>query len=254
MRSIVLLALISGLGVTAPAEELCNPRELQGTYGFLLTGETNIAGPKPAVALGLLVFDGNDGVSGTSSVKYAGLLLGNPVRGTYTAGDHCEVAWALQDDSGAYQHFSGVATPDEGRISFRQTDPGGAPQGVLVRVPAQGCTMQDLQPKYAFSLSGTMIPMTQEGPTSPVSAKGVMAEYSNHIFALTLDGDRVPDSEVDLSIESDCTMDLKVVLPVEGDATAKPMEFHGILVNGGKEILAIQSDPGAVVSARFTAK
>ena len=253
MRPILLLALISGMGVIAPAAELCNPRELQGSYGFLLTGETNIAGPKPAVALGLLAFDGSGGVSGTSSIKYAGLLLGNPVTGTYTAGNHCEVAWALQDDSGAYQHFSGVATPDEGRISFRQTDLGGAPQGVLVRVPAQGCTMQDLQRKYAFSLSGTMIPMTQEGPASSVSAKGVMAQDSNHHFALRLDGDSGSAADVDLSLESDCTMDLKVVLPVEGDATAKPMEFHGILVDGGKEILAIQSDPGAVVSARFTA-
>jgi hypothetical protein len=38
--------------------------------------------------------------------------------------------------------------------------------------------------------------------------------------------------------------------PAEGDG----MKLRGILVNGGKEILGIETDPGAAVNARFLAR
>ena len=48
-------------------------------------------------------------------------------------------------------------------------------------------------------------------------------------------------------VDSDCSV--RFVLAV-GDS---PMTMRGFLVNGGKEILAFQTDPGAMVAARFTA-
>ena len=57
-----------------------------GAYGFQLSGQTTISGEaQPAAGVGRLVLDGQEGVTGASSVKYAGLLLGNPVTGTYEA-------------------------------------------------------------------------------------------------------------------------------------------------------------------------
>ena len=47
-------------------------------------------------------------------------------------------------------------------------------------------------------------------------------------------------------VDSDCSV--RFVLAV-GDS---PMNLRGFLVNGGKEILAFQTDPGAMVAARFT--
>ena len=86
------MGLIFGLAFSANAADVCNPRDFQGPYGFQLTGETTVSGdPQPAASLGRLVFDGDGGVSGTSSVKFAGLLLGNPVTGTYEARTDCGV-------------------------------------------------------------------------------------------------------------------------------------------------------------------
>lgn len=253
MRLCLMLSLLAVLSLCARAADVCNPRDLEGGFGFQLNGRTNISGEsKPAVTLGSLAFDGDGGVSGTASVKYSGLLLGNPVTGTYAASTDCNVTWSLQDDSGAYQHFSGIATPDGRRVRFRQTDPGGAQDGLLVRTAAPDCKSSDLRTKYAFTLSGTMVPMTQVAPSNSVHAKGVMEQDSTHHFRLTLDDQSATD--VDLSIESDCTMDMGLVLPIEGDETAKPLKLRGILVDAGREILAIQTDPGAVVSARFTAQ
>ena len=65
-------------------------------------------------------------MSGTASATFSGLLLGNPVTGTYEAKSHCSVAWKLQDDSGAFQNFSGTLSTDGARVHFQQTDAGGA--------------------------------------------------------------------------------------------------------------------------------
>jgi len=255
MRLGLLLALLSGVGPAVRGAAVCNPDELQGAYGFLLTGDATISGsPKPAASLGLLVFDGSGHVSGTSSVKYAGVLLGNSVTGTYTAGTDCAVSWSLQDDSGGYQHFSGTATPHERRVDFRQTDPGGAKAGVLVRTAGQACEVSDLRAKYDFTMSGTMTPVTQGGPSGAVSIKGVMAEDSHHNFQLALEGKQAFSTQPDISVDSDCTVHLSFALPAEGDQAAGTVNLRGMLVGGGKQILAIQTDPGAVVSAKFTAR
>lgn len=255
MRMNLLLSSILVLSFSAHAADSCNPRDLQGAYGFQLTGETTISGlSKPAVSLGRLVFDDDGNVSGTSSVNFAGYLLGNPVTGTYEAHGDCTVTWSLQDDSGAYQHFSGVATSDASRVQFRQTDPGSAPNGLLVRTAAEECKAADLRKDYAFTLSGSIVPMIDGGASGTVAAKGVMAGDASYHFHLTVDGDSPYTTDVAVTVESDCMVELDTALPVEGGATPAPIKLRGILVDAGKQILAIQTDPGAIVSARFTAR
>ncbi len=129
-----LLPLILALGLPAFGEDSCTLAALQGPYGVQLSGDTTITGnPKPVTSLGRLVFDGDGAVSGYSSAMFGGFLLGNPVTGTYDTHSDCTVSWALQDDSGGFQHFGGTFTPDGTRAEFRQTDPGGAPHGIMER-------------------------------------------------------------------------------------------------------------------------
>jgi hypothetical protein len=52
-----------------------------------------------------------------------------------------------------------------------------------------------------------------------------------------------------ISIDGDCVAQIALALP-SGDSVA----LRGILVNGGKRILAMETDPGAAVTATFTAK
>src|SRR5579872_7234241 len=119
MRQVVLLA---GFSVLACAADVCNPRDFHGAYGFQLSGDAKITpDAKPAASMGRLVFDGSGGVSGYSSAHFAGYLQGNPIAGSYEARTDCSIAWSLQDDSGAYQHFGGKMTPDFKRVQFQQT-------------------------------------------------------------------------------------------------------------------------------------
>jgi hypothetical protein len=122
----------------AHAADVCNPADLVGPYAFQLMGLTDISGPpRPTVSLGRVVFDGQGGLSGTASAMFRGLLLGNPVTGSYEAQSDCSVIWKLQDDSGGFQNFSGTFSADGDGIQFKQTDPGGAQHGIMKRTSSR---------------------------------------------------------------------------------------------------------------------
>jgi len=253
MRLALLLILISALGLPLWAE-VCNPKDLQGPYGFQLSGETAISGElKPVASLGRLVLAGDGGISGYSTVMFAGFLLGNPVTGTFEAHWDCTITWSLQDDSGAFQHFSGVATSDGKKVHFSQTDPGGAQHGIMARTSPE-CKASVLGNEYAFTLSGTIIPMVPGGTSSTVAAKGLIKAGENASFKLVVGDNLAAMTDVTITVDADCIVDIELTLPAVGGATAIPMKLRGILIEEGKEILAIETDPGAMVSATFTAR
>jgi hypothetical protein len=228
-NSLFLLLLLPC--AAAHAADVCNPTNLAGPYAFQLSGPTTISGaPKPTASLGRIVFDETGSVNGTASAMFSGLLLGNPVKGTYAAKSDCSITWKLQDDSGAFQNFSGTLSTDGTRVLFRQTDPGGAQQGIMQKLPVT-CSAADLQKKYKFTVSGSTTPMLPGEVAQTVAAEGTLDTTENGSF----------------QVESDCSVHFVLTIPPE----PSPMTMRGFLVNGGKEILAFQTDPGAMVAARF---
>lgn len=223
---------------------LCDPAKFQGAFGFLLTGHTTIsADSKPVASSGRLIFDGHGAISGQASVNFAGYLLGNPVTGTYSAQPDCSLTYELQDDSGAHQHFAAQFTADWSRAQFRQTDPGGAQSGTLAPIAAR-CTAAALAPAYSFTLSGSTTPMNPGETARAIRAAGRLTHAENGALLLAVESG--PPVAVDVHIDSDCVVELSVPLP------AGPVALRGVLVNNGRDILAIATDAGAAVTARFT--
>jgi len=231
MRSNSLFLLILLSAARAKGGDVCNPTSLAGHYAFQLSGATAISGtPKTTASLGRLTFDGSGSVSGTASATFSGVLLGNPVTGTYEAKADCSVTWKLQDDSGAFQNFSGRLSVDGTRVDFRQTDPGGVQRGIMQKTP-ETCSAADLQTKYKFTISGRTTPVQPGEVQHTVAAQGTLDVARNGSF----------------QVDSDCSVHF-VLTPSAGVST---MTMRGFLVNGGKEILAFQTDPGAMVAARL---
>jgi len=253
MRLALLLTLIFALGLPACAE-VCNPEDLQGPYGFQLSGETNISGElKPVADIGRIVLAQDGTISGYSTVMFAGYLLGNPVTGTYETKWDCTITWSLQDDSGGFQHFGGVATRGGNRVHFSQTDPGGAQHGAMARMAAE-CKASDLRNAYAFTLSGSTIPMVPGGSASTVAAKGLIQTGEDAGFKLALSDNLAATTDVTIAVDAECIVDIELTLPAAGAGTAKPTMLRGVLIDEGKEILAIETDPGTMASATFTAR
>ena len=224
MWLIFLLAVSASI---TQAANVCGESEVLGPYGAQTSGVTKIAADtaKPAVSLARLVFNADKTLSGYSSVNFDGLLLGNPVTGTYEIKSDCTMSWSLQDDSGAYQHFSGTIAPGGNRVEFQQTDQDTGQHGIMERT-SDACTAADFRPRYTFTFSGASI-------------KRVLIAAADGTFT-TADGSGT------FTVDSDCIVHIEFV-----DEGSK---LRGILVNKGEEILAIQIDPGKTVSARFTAQ
>jgi hypothetical protein len=213
----------------AQAADICSPAKLTGPYAFQLSGSTTISGtPQPTVSVGRIVFDGSGKLSGTSSAMFSGLLLGNPVTGSYEAKEDCMLTWQLQDDSGAYQHFSGKLSQDLERASLRQTDPGGV-RGILAKT-SDSCASADLRKSYDYAISGSTKAMQPGARSGSVSARG-----------------KVESGE--FQVDSDCSVHFLLHAPDGGQTWT----VRGFLVNGGREILGFQTDPGAMVAVRLTA-
>jgi hypothetical protein len=55
-------------------------------------------------------------------------------------------------------------------------------------------------------------------------------------------------------VESDCSVRFGLTVPAQDGQVVESslMTMRGFLVGGGQEILAFQTDPGAMVAARFT--
>jgi hypothetical protein len=237
MRATWLFLLVLLPDLAAQAADRCNPADLVGPYAFQLTGSTDISGtPQPTASLGRIVFDGSGSLSGTASATFRGLLLGNPVTGSYEAKADCSVTWKLQDDSGGFQNFSGTLSTDGTRVQFKQTDPGGAQRGIMQKT-SDTCSATDLLKTYRFTVSGSTTPMQPGEIPHTVSATGTLDIAENGSF----------------QVESDCSVRFGLPLPAQdGDSVEpSPMTMRGFLVNGGKEILAFQTDPGAMVAARL---
>jgi hypothetical protein len=238
---IALISLFVNAAMTVSAQ-VCNPRDFQGVYGFQLSGTTTIAGDAKSVAgMGRLEFDGQGGISGTASVNFAGFLLGNPVTGSYQVASDCRITWSLQDDSGALQHFAGILSPDLQRGTFSQTDPGGAQRGTLAKAPAE-CSQARIQGTYDFTVSGNSVPMNPGEMARKISMQGVMAVDAAGNVARLSQGASTPAGTA--TVGSDCIVNLTLTT-----SSGSSLDFRGILT--GREILAIESDPGTSVNARF---
>jgi len=122
-------------------------------------------------------------------------------------------------------------------VQFKQADPGGAQRGIMQKT-SDTCSAADLLKKYYFTVSGSTTPMQPGEVPHKVSAKGPLDIAENGSF----------------QVQSDCPVQFGLTLPSQDGPVAEPspMTMRGFLVNGGKEILAFQTDPGAMVAARFS--
>jgi hypothetical protein len=232
----------------ASAADICAPADIHGPYGFQLAGTTTISGSEtPIASVGRLVFDGASTItSGVSSVNFNGLFLGNPITGNYETKADCTMTLNLQDTSGAFQHFTGKAAPGGDRVEIQQSDPGTGERGLMVR-SADGCDATGFHGQYNFTMSGRQTPLASEGSKGSGSARALVQADGNGNLVLLRGNTKTSGT---YTVDSECVVQLDFGLG-DGDSSTS-VKLRGILVNGGKEMLAIETDPEQVASARFS--
>lgn len=251
MKCFVLFALLCAVRLACAA--VCNPNELQGAYGLSLTGNTSIGGAnRPVAVVGRLVLDGSGVVNGVSSVAFTGLVLGNPVTGSYEAHSDCSVTWTLQDDSGNWQHFTGTMSSGGARVTFRQTDEGGAEDGLLLRTPDM-CAESSLQGRFKLTLSGSTVDVDSGQDAGRISIGGVLQADGAGGLSFASGSDTPMLAVGTYDFQDGCFVELTLRLAAANGDT-REMRFRGILGDNGGTVLGIQVDPGRIVSLRLVSQ
>jgi hypothetical protein len=157
--------------------------------------------------------------------------------------------WSLQDTSGGFQHFAGTMSADGGHVFFRQTDPGGADNGILRRT-INKCSECSLAGKFRLTLAGASIDVGTALESGRVSFSGLLIADGAGRLWFAASADEPPLFAGTYDVKEDCFVEFSLELAAGGKEKAA-MHFRGILVENGREVLGIQTDPGTNVVFRM---
>jgi hypothetical protein len=267
-RILFVLSVSAVAGFADDSVRTCSAASLRGTYGFTAQGFTVAGSPVPSplqgpfASLGTAVYDGRGGVVLTASATFNGLTQSlPPVRGSYQVNADCTFVSRL--DNGA-TFFASIV--DGGQDLFiLQTTPGVIASGVATLRDgrrsgsddaesggAGACRTAIARGVYGFISQGTGAPPTVPPPAAgPLAGVGTVRFAPNGSFTLT--AVRSANGFIDpqtlrltgsYSFTNDCNF--QMIFDVVG------FHFNGTVVNGGKEVSFLETDPGTtfVVKAK----
>ena len=244
-----MIVLTSFALSSAASAATCSNASLSGTYG-LLHGGTAVTG-LPTRSLAQFTFDSSTATfTSLTTASHDGVITTESVPGTYAVAANCtgKGTWDLGTMNA---NFSFVVTSTG---FFLATEfPGATQEGFGVKQDSPTCTNAGVAGSFGFQATGVFVagaPVT--GPVAFIgelkltvdpSGEGVISGYvagSEDGTIFTFAGEPVTGS---YSIDRDC----------RGTATITPkgrseMHFKLLVVNGGNEMLAIETDANTVVS------
>lgn len=249
IASAIVLASFA-LGSTAWAS--CSNSTVTGVYGFV-GGGTNSNG-LPTANLFEFTFDSSTGTfTGTGTNSTDGVIETGSVTGTYAVTSHCTATGTITFSSGKTKSFSFVVT-STGGLKEVDTDTGATNGGFALAQGSPTCTNAGVAGSYGFDAAGVFVTGAPfAGPVGLIgelafsvngSGDGVIAGAvagSENGTILTFTGEPVTGS---YSVSTNCTGTVSIT--PKGQSA---LNYSFAVVNGGKELLAIETDTDTVVTA-----
>ncbi len=237
-RMIVLASfVVSSAAWAAP----CSRASLSGPYGFLHDGTDSNGAPFTA-AVSQITFDSTTGTfTVETTASHDGVIATEHVLGTYTVAPNCTGTGIPEGLS----PFSIVVTT----TGFLALHP--FSEGFAVKQSSATCTNAGVKGSFGFETTGLFL----AGAPAP--------EWVAFIGELKLSVDasgggvirgHIAGAEGSTALaEEPVTGSYTVGTDCRGRATIKPvglseMHFHFVVVDGGKELLAVETDADTIVS------
>jgi hypothetical protein len=237
-------ALSSAAGATT-----CSNASVSGTYGFLHDG-TDSNGTPATAAVSQVTFDSTTGTfTGETTASHDGVIATEPLTGTYAVDSNCT-------DS----NCTGTGNPTGGSpFSFVVTSTGFLAvhlfsEGFAVKQGSPTCTNAGVKGSFGFETTGVFLagaPATAVAfigelkLTVNPSGEGVI---SGHVAA-SEDGTFLTFAEEPVTgsyrVGTDCRGTATIIITPKG---LSEMHFSLVVVDCGKEMLAIETDADTVVS------
>ena len=240
MFRIALTIVLASFALGSAAGATCSNASLSGTYGFL-HGGTDSNGAPTSAAVSQITFDPTTGTfTGETTASHDGVIVTLPLTGTYAVASNC----------------TGTGKPAEGTpFSFVVTSTGFLAlhlfaEGFAVKQGSSTCTNAGVEGSFGFETTGVSL------AGAPATAVAFIGELKftvnrsgegviNGHLAASEDGTFLRFSEVkgSYTVDANCT----------GTATISPkgkpeLNFSFAIVDGGNEMLVIETDADTVVS------
>ncbi|MGA9528312.1 MAG: hypothetical protein WBS24_09365 [Terriglobales bacterium] len=240
---IALTLVLSGFALSCAAwAATCSNASLSGAYGFMHDGTDSNGDPYTA-AVTQLTFDSTTGTfTGETTASHDGVIATEPVRGTYTVASNCT---GMGIPAGL-SPFSIVVT-STGFLALHPFS-----EGFAVKQGSATCTNAGVKGSFGFATTGLFL---------AGAAPGWVAFIGELKFTVNPSGDGVisgniagaEGSTILTFAEEPVTGSYSVERNCRGVATIKPeglsaMHFHFVVVDGAKELLAVETDTNTVVS------
>src|SRR5579863_5000486 len=220
----------------------CSNASLSGTYGFLHDG-TDSNGAPASAAVTQLTFDPTTGTfAGENTASHDGVIVTAPVTGTYSVASNCT---GTGNPAGA-SPFSFVVTPS-GFLALHLLS-----EGFAVKQALPACTNAGAVGSFGLETTGALIAGSSATAVAFIgelkltvnsSGEGVI---SGHLAA-SENGTFLPFADEPVSgsykVGTDCMGTAKIAPKGHSE-----MHFSFVVVDGGKEVLAVETDADTVVS------
>jgi hypothetical protein len=220
----------------------CSNASLSGAYGFLHDG-TDSNGTPVTAAVSQITFDSTTGTfTGETVASHDGVIATGPLSGTYAVASNC----------------TGTGNPAGGNpFSFVVTSTGFLAahlfaDGFAVKQGSPTCTNAGVKGRFGFETTGVFL------AGAPATAVVFIGELK---LAVNPSGEGVISGHIAASEdgtfltfgEEPVTGSYKVGTDCRGRATITPkglreMHFRLVVVDGGNEMLAVETDANTVVS------
>jgi hypothetical protein len=247
---IALIIVLAGFALSSAVWAApCSNASLSGTYGFAHSGTAGDG--TPIVGLSQVTFDPTTGTyTGEDMQSHNGVITTEPLTATYLVAPNCTVT-ATVAVGGLSQNIAFVVTSTGFFSLVERTSV--TTEGFAVKQGPATCANARLEGSFGFEATGVFV--AGAPTTGPVAFIGELkfavkdsgeGEISGHMASsqdgtiLTFADEPVTGS---YSVATDCT----------GAATIKPkggpeLHFSLVVVDCGKQILAIETDANTVVS------
>jgi hypothetical protein len=226
-----------GLDSAAWAAKTCSNASLSGTYGFLHDG-TDSNGTPATAAVSQVTFDSTTGAfTGETIASHDGVIVRDSLTGTYAIASNCTGTGTPAGGS----PFSIVVT-STGFLALHLFS-----EGFAVKQGSPTCTNAGVKGSFGFETTGVFL------ATGAVAFIGELKLTVNPSGEGVISGDVASSEDGMFATFVPVTGSYRVGTDCRGWATIKPkglpeMRFHLVVVDGGKEMLAVETDADTVVS------
>lgn len=242
-RIVLVIVVFAALMAAVPTASAatCTNASINGVYGIISSGLNGSL--QPATSINRVVVDGAGNATGWATKSIDGTIVTYTFTGTYQLAKNCTgtATWTNQDNDTEHDNIA-LNNGNKGGFLI-QTDATHVQSSVAVQQGNVTCTNLGVKHSYSMDFTGivTSVGQVAMGGQLALNGKGAVTGTAT----LSLNGSIVNAVPVTgtYAINSDCT----------GTAQITPQGLPAInlallVVNGGKELMAVETDANTIVS------